>query len=179
MKSQLIGLFVVLIPQTLFSQTATTELSFDQKYTLTIPFIGFEGEPGKFLNATLRSEESELSWSLVSVDEGQLINTVDALEIIKTTERPVQVFLKVSGWISSCVEVGAYAVDKEDSAFKVFVYFDPESLSPPEISCTADSVVFSKTIPLPVFELAAGDYKVSVNNKVNGSFSLDLDNRLP
>ena len=157
MKSQLIGLFVVLIPQTLFSQTATTELSFDQKYTLTIPFIGFEGEPGKFLNATLRSEESELSWSLVSVDEGQLI---------KTTERPVQVFLKVSGWISSCVEVGAYAVDKEDSAFKVFVYFDPESLSPPEISCTADSVVFSKTIPLPVFELAAGDYKVSVNNKV-------------
>lgn len=177
MKLFLIGLLGWILPQVLISQPAGGELTVDNKFTLKLPFVGFEGNPGKYQNVIFRSEDAGSSWTLLSVDEGLIINTISAVDMVKTSEHPMQVFLRISGVNGSCAEVGDYAISKRDNFFDIFLYYDLDS-SLPTVDCTATVTKFSRTIPLPVYGLAAGEYEFSVNSKVAGSFVLTTDNLL-
>ncbi|MEX0901417.1 MAG: hypothetical protein WDZ76_01615 [Pseudohongiellaceae bacterium] len=172
-------LLLFFLSSPVWSQPANLELNPDGSYVLEVPVVGFQGNPGFYQNARFQSGESELSWTLLSVDEGQTINSVNAVDVITTSEMPIQVFLEVSGEISPCLEVGEYAMNRVDNSFEIFLYYDPDSFPPPGTACIDSVEPYSTVIPLPAYGLEAGEYVLSVNGEENGSFIIPADNLLP
>ena len=167
-------------PQYLYSQPMNATLSLQEDYVLEVPLVNYGDNPGQYQNTIFKSAGSEAEWTLVSADVGTLIGSVDAVEVVVTSETPVQVFLEVSGTFGTgCPRVGKYAINMHGNVFNVFLYYDPDSLPSPEIDCTTEQVQFSKTIPLPVYGLDAGAYSFAINERVSGNFEITTDNVLP
>lgn len=161
------------------AESKNSELKLNGTYTLEVPSVDFLDNPGLYQDVVFERRQSDDSWILRSVNVGFPINRLETVEVIKTSEVPVQVFLKISGNISPCLDVGMYAAKTIGNFFEVSLYYDPESI-PPSGKVCADSVdPFTKTIPLQVYGLGAGEYTFSVNGKKPGSFVLLQDNVLP
>ncbi len=161
------------------AESKNAELKLNGVYTLEVPSVHFLDSPGLYQNAIFERRESDEAWILRSVDVGTPITTLGSVEVIKTSEVPVQVFLKVSGYISPCPDVGMYAIKKIDNFFDVSLYYSPESISQSGRACIDSVNLFSKTIPLQVYGLDAGEYTFSVNGKKSGDFVLSRENVLP
>lgn len=164
-----------LLTQTSFADSNNSRLVLEGKYTLEIPLVDFDGKPGFYQNAVFESVESDQDWKLLSVDEGVPIETLDTVEVIKTQDTPVQVFLRIHGTLSNgCLEPGEFAVDRNGNAFTAFLYFSPASFGPG--SCGDVQTAFTRTFPLPVYGLDAGDYSFTVNDILSGQFVIPADN---
>ncbi|MES3006757.1 MAG: hypothetical protein V4751_03200 [Pseudomonadota bacterium] len=161
------------------AESKNSELKLNGVYTLEIPSVDFLDSPGHYQNAIFERRESDEAWILRSVDVGTPIKTFGAVGVIKTSEVPVQVFLKVSGYISPCLDVGMYAIKKIDNFFDVSLYYNPESIFLSGRACIDSVDPFSKTIPLQVYGLGAGEYTFSVNGEKPGNFVLLQENVVP
>lgn len=148
-------------------------------HTLQVPVVGFRDNPGRYQNARFQSSDAGGSWTLLSADVAGLINFVELDSVVVTRDVPLQVFVKVKGWESPCGTVGRFETVKEGTLLKGFLYTDPASYGPPGSACIDSVNFYTRTLPLPVYGLAAGQYQFTVNGKVSGSFTLPVDNVLP
>lgn len=152
-----------------------------QAKQLLVPAVDSAAQPGFFQDVKIEFVQGDL-WRLVAARESVRISkAIERVEIIKTDSFPVQIFLKVTGsFTNGCPEVGQISHRLEGNTFNVAIYFKNSVwlLHPELISCAAVMVPFSRTIPLPVYGLPAGEYAYRVNDEHLGSFRLAVDNRL-
>lgn len=161
------------------AQPTNASLNKDEIYTLEIPAVDFDSTPGNFQKVIFQSQDSELTWTLISAYIGEEMNLIHSAELVKTSEIPVQVFVKVSGAIATCLKVGQHAIMQTGNSFDIRLYYDPESIPPQGVACADHVISFVKVIPLQVYGLDAGTYNYSVNGKLSGNFVLQADNILP
>ncbi|MES3006782.1 MAG: hypothetical protein V4751_03325 [Pseudomonadota bacterium] len=152
-----------------------------QAKQLLVPAVDSAAQPGFFQDVKIEFVQGDL-WRLVTAQESvRITNAIERVELIKTDSFPVQIFLKVSGiFTSGCPEVGQISQLLEGNSFNVAVYLKNSMwlLHPELVDCAAVMVPFSRTIPLPVYGLSAGEYAYRVNDEHQGSFRLAVDNRL-
>ncbi len=155
-------------------------LTLGNPYVLTIPSVDYTGIPGFYQKARIEYLPQTQTWKLAAYVKGVPIPEVNNVELIKTQDVPVQVFLKVSGYLANgCSQVGSTGMAFTNNKFDVYLYYKDENIPPPGILCTQSLVPFSKTIPLPVYSLLAGTYTYNFNGKFSGGFTLVVDNKLP
>ncbi len=100
--------------------------------------------------------------------------TVESVEIQTLESFPVQINVRFTGVLpNACTTIDDMVAAQEGSTFNVAV----TTLQEPGESCPAGEVPFEEILPLDVNGLDAGSYAVSVNG-VQGSFNLDVDNKL-
>jgi hypothetical protein len=162
------------------ADVASSKLTRDETLWLHVPIVEYLGIPGYFQNAHFMMNEDE-SWELISYETGVQLQSLTNVEVIETSEVPIQVFLEVDGYFPSlCREMGEIVVSRVENEFIVGMYRSEESIRLPEDSFCADAVAyFSELIQLPVYGLEAGEYTFSINDQLSGSFMLPDENVLP
>lgn len=146
---------------------------------LTIPSVDSVSGAGSLQDVVIQfTDQGELR--LVSFRESIAMRQLSGVELVQTETFPVQVFLKVSGGLSSgCSRVGQVRRKTVGNRIDVIVYFaNDEAFFNPEILCPAVFTYFTEVVELPVYGLAEGEYEYSVNGEFSGSFSLAKDNSL-
>ncbi|WP_048130128.1 MULTISPECIES: protease inhibitor I42 family protein [unclassified Methanosarcina] len=118
-----------------------------------------------------------------SVNESQNISTeeytygianVENIEILTLESFPVQIQVIAEGYLpDGCTEIDKIKPEREGNTFNINI----TTKRPTDAMCTQAIENFTKTIPLEVQGLSAGNYTVNVNG-VNGSFELAIDNKL-
>jgi len=118
-----------------------------------------------------------------SANEGQNTSTeeyiygvanVESIDILTLESFPVQIHVIAEGYLpDGCTEIDEIKTEMEGNTFNVNI----TTKRPKEAICTQAIESFTKTIPLEVQGLSAGNYTVNVNG-VNGSFELAVDNTL-
>jgi len=186
----LIGIISLLLVTSSF---ASDKPSFDNG-RLAIPSVDSEGKSGFYQNVVFQVSD-EGSWELQDVKIGTQIKSqtrvnnsgaleieygIQNVELIKIDSFPIQILLKIDGeFTSGCQEVGQIHHQFKDNKFNIFVYYsNDDKFSSGEYVCTAGFVSFEKIIALPVYDLKAGEYEVSVNGIFPRTFNLDADNAL-
>lgn len=147
---------------------------------LTLPAVESMGRPGFYQDVKVEYAQEGL-WRLADGREGVAVEEIETVELIVTGSTPVQVFLKISGtFMSGCPALGQINYRLDGNAFEVAVdYQDNNWLRDPNgVVCLAVAVPFSRTLPLPVYGLDAGDYTYTVNGEHTGSFTLETPNTL-
>lgn len=100
---------------------------------------------------------------------------IDSVQVLLLESFPVQVNVSARGELpNGCTTIDQISTEMEDTEFKVTI----TTARPGDAECTEALVPFQETIPLDVLGLDAGRYTVDVNG-IRGSFTLDVDNRLP
>ncbi|UCC50137.1 MAG: hypothetical protein JSV68_13580, partial [Anaerolineaceae bacterium] len=100
---------------------------------------------------------------------------VESLEIMTLESFPVQVDIRIAGvHPDDCTEIENIVVQMDGNSFNVAA----TSVQKPGIECNEVDVPFEEIVSLDVYGLDAGSYTVNVNS-IQGSFALDVDNRLP
>ncbi|MCB0193944.1 MAG: hypothetical protein KDJ65_18480 [Anaerolineae bacterium] len=101
---------------------------------------------------------------------------VETAEIAILESFPVQVNLTVSGsFPDGCTTIDQVTQRQQDNTFFVNII----TTRPAEAMCTEAIVPFEETIALDVRGLKAGEYAVVVNEVVQNSFELTVDNAMP
>ena len=101
--------------------------------------------------------------------------TVDSVQILMLESFPVQVNVQVRGELpNGCTEINDIITQTDGTQFDVAI----TTVQQPDTVCTEAVVPFEEMVPLEVEGLDAGTYTITVNG-VQGSFTLDVDNRLP
>lgn len=146
---------------------------------LVIPIVDTINIPGMYHDASFIFSEQN-GWKLEDFRIGEEVQEIDNLALVKTSNFPTQVFLKISGeFSSSCPEVGKIRIKLSNNKFNIKVYYQHnERIISGDIGCFSAFTPFNKTIQLPIFELPAGEYTYEVNGKFSGSFTLAIDNNL-
>jgi hypothetical protein len=178
---------VVVGPISYVRRLETPQLTLNNLYELMLPYIDYGNVPGLYQNAIIQYSPQDKSWRLARYNKGRLLDErhISKIEVIKTQERPIQVFLKISGRFP----MGCGAGDNPrhrlvGNTFEVSMfdnrsdYFEPAPAAM-HAACIAVEVPFEKVIALPVFNLEAGEYRYLVNGKLEGTFTLAADNVLP
>ncbi len=99
---------------------------------------------------------------------------VESIQVMILESFPVQVQVVSEGYLpDGCTEIDEITTEREGNTFNIKI----STKSPKDAMCTQAIVPFSKTIPLEVQGLKAGNYTVNVNG-VTGSFELAVDNTL-
>lgn len=150
-----------------------------QSGVLTIPSIDTPEQVGQYLNATL-SLAPNSTWILSNYDvlgaKGLVFAPTTQVDVVTTSSFPVQVLLKVSGsFPNGCGTLGTTHQRLVGNRFDVSL--TASYPYPLNLLCTQIVREFVKTIPLPVYGLAAGTYTYNVNG-LTGSFTLAADNTL-
>lgn len=160
---------------------------------LTIPSVSTAEQVGMYQDVTFKLTEQGL-WQLLNlrtigvgmVTSGLGLTFLGRVDMIKTDSFPVQVFLRVDGVLDDCFDSSLGRINQrlENNRFDVAITYNSFVSRPPPppgqgVACTAGLSSFFKTIPLPVYGLSAGIYSYSVNGKINGTFELTADNKLP
>ena len=97
--------------------------------------------------------------------------TVEEIDILTLESFPVQVFVIASGYLPNpCTEIYQITQEREGKTFFITI----ETYCSQEV-CIQVIAPFKETIPLDVYGLPAGTYKVEVNG-VQGTFILEIDN---
>jgi inhibitor of cysteine peptidase len=97
---------------------------------------------------------------------------VESIKIITPESFPVQIQVIAEGYLpDGCTEIDEIKTEKEGNAFNISI----STRRPKDAVCTQAIGNFTKTIPLKVQGLKAGNYTVNVNG-VTGSFELAVDN---
>jgi hypothetical protein len=161
---------------------------------LTIPSVNSDGQVGQYQDITMQAGEngawelkyfSSLGEELYSYDGRTIVRDtlyklpISRVEIVKTSEVPVQVFLRVSGAMSGCASLGRASQRLVDNRFEVLLADGTTGITYAVAICTADVRSYVKTIPLSVYGLSAGTYDYVVNGETTGAFELEADNLLP
>jgi len=152
----------------------------DEIQTLRIPTVDVAAAPGFYQDVVVEFFEDN-KWRLVSGTESREVAEIEKVTLLQTDSAPVQVFLRIAGEFSNgCPEIGQISHRLVGNTFEVAVYYKNNLwLRQPElVLCAAVIVPFSRTIPLPVYGLPAGDYNYSLNGEFGGSFTLTTDNVL-
>lgn len=147
---------------------------------LNVPAVESSGIPGVFQDVRFKMTGFGNLWQLQAFKVGQPLNNLEQVELMQTDAFPVQVFLRVSGYLSNgCEEVGQIQAKQVGDTFKVFVYYknQPPVEEGADYACTQALVSFSEVVPLSVYGLQAGEYQYSVNEQFLGTFYLSADNR--
>lgn len=154
---------------------------------LKVPHIDTPEQVGQYQDAMFKRNGDD-TWAFLGMTETRLA-AVEKVEVIKISSRPVQIFLKVSGYLpNACYEVeqagqrfeqlfniGEPGVEYPAGQFDVALGLVPLQTF---AACAEVIEPFERTIPLPVYGLSHGDYLFDVNG-IAGSFRLDKDNNLP
>lgn len=157
-----------------------------QDNLLTIPHIDTPEQVGQYKDARFMRNEKDGTWTYLGMAETKLA-TVEKVETIKIPSRPVQVFLKASGYLPNA----CYRLEQARQRYEPIVKI-PEAdlpwgrfeialgLNPLQTLTACAQVIepFELIIPLPVYGLSRGTYTFDVNG-IGGSFQLNLDNNLP
>ena len=102
---------------------------------------------------------------------GIVLATVEEFDILTLESFPVQVFVIASGYLPNpCTEIYQITQEREGYAFFITI----KTYCSQEV-CIQVIAPFEETIPLEVYGLPAGTYKVEVNG-VQGTFILEIDN---
>jgi uncharacterized protein (DUF2141 family) len=100
---------------------------------------------------------------------------VESIQILTLESFPVQINVQVQGNLpNGCTEIDENITQQDGTQFDVAI----TTIQEPDVVCTEAVVPFEEVVPLDVEDLDAGTYTVTVNG-VEGSFTLDMDNRLP
>ncbi|RMG92211.1 MAG: hypothetical protein D6706_17290 [Chloroflexi bacterium] len=100
---------------------------------------------------------------------------VESIQLLIMESFPVQVSVMVRGELpDNCTQIDRIETNRTNNQFNVAI----STLRDASTECTDSPVPFEETIPLDVENLDAGTYTVSVNG-ITGSFTLDVDNRIP
>jgi hypothetical protein len=170
---------VALLMTTVVVAQQSPELAVGSNYVLTIPSVNYLGIPGYYHQAVIQYQPATGMWAL-SQKYRAVKAGVTKVEVVATTERPVQILLKVEGLRGACAEIGDAAIKLDSSNFTVYVYITDETAYPKVPVICADMMVpYTKVVPLPVYGLPAGKYTYSVNGFLSGSFDLSSNNTLP
>lgn len=101
--------------------------------------------------------------------------TVESVQILTLESFPVQINVRVRGMLpNGCTEIEEIVSQSDDTHFEIAI----TTVQQPDTVCTEALVPFEEMVPLDVEGLDAGTYSVTVNG-IQGSFTLDVDNRLP
>ncbi|MBE2221512.1 MAG: hypothetical protein IAF02_08230 [Anaerolineae bacterium] len=101
--------------------------------------------------------------------------TVESVQILTLESFPVQINVQVRGVLpNGCTEIDNIITQTDGSHFDIAI----TTVQQPDTICTDAVVPFEEMVPLEVEDLDAGTYTVTVNG-VQGSFTLDVDNRMP
>ncbi|MDI9393942.1 MAG: protease inhibitor I42 family protein [Euryarchaeota archaeon] len=99
---------------------------------------------------------------------------VENIDIMILESFPVQIVVEAEGYLpDGCTEIDKISTQKEGNNFNITF----TTKRPKDAMCAQAIEGFTKTIPLEVQGLSAGNYTVNVNG-VNGSFELAVDNTL-
>jgi len=147
---------------------------------LTIPRVDTDAQTGNYQKVEFQFDNSTNSWKLINYIETKVSPESTAyqekVEVIIVDSSPLQVFLKINGYLGSCNFFQQINQKLKGSKFEVVLHVGPNPF-PPDIVCTANAVFFEKIIPLQVYGLPAGTYEYQVGEHT-GSFSLNKDNNL-
>jgi hypothetical protein len=161
---------------------------------LTIPSVNSDAQVGQYQDITMQAGENgawelkyfaSLGEELYSYDGRTIVRDtlyklpISRVEIVKTSEVPVQVFLRVSGAMSGCASLGRATHRLVGNRFEVLLADGTTGITYAVALCTADVRSYVKTIPLSVYGLGAGTYSYVVNGEATGAFALEADNLLP
>jgi hypothetical protein len=155
-------------------------LSWDGSYLLSLPLVDYAEMPGLYQDAKIEYSPQTQSWKLSQYKKGVPVREIEKVEVIVTAEIPVQAFLKISGTFpTGCHELGSAGIRRTSNSYNIYIYYTDESIHPPiPVACTGALRPFTRVVPLPVYDLKAGQYSYSVNGKFSGTFTLLQDNVL-
>lgn len=162
-----------------------------QNGVLSLPSVSTAAQVGQYQDAVLQLDGNG-AWRLTSlkalggdilVRDAMIYDTLyqvplSRVEVVKTTDAPAQVFLRVYGNLTGCASLGRVTQRLVGNRFEVFLADGTSGLTYAVASCTADVRPYIKTIPLSVYGLSAGTYSYAING-TTGSFALTADNALP
>lgn len=142
---------------------------------LTIPRVDSASDLDKYQDVVLEYRETG-QWELTSYTSTErrvFTATVDSISVIKTSETPIQVFLKVNGGFSSgCSDLDEHQQAYNNNHFNVVI----QTIKYPDGTlCTAAQTPIETFVDLDVYSLDAGTYTYNVNGST-GTFTLDQDN---
>jgi hypothetical protein len=158
-----------------------------EKGILTIPRVDTPEQSGMFQDARmeLTGEGHWLLTGLKTAGTSPFASpTVQKVEVIVTETFPVQVFLKVGGFLKDITfRVGKITQRLKGNHFEIFMY--SEDRTPESNDTTLIIPGFEEVIPLSVYDLSAGTYEYSLNGvfpsyddpALTGTFVLTRDNR--
>lgn len=150
---------------------------------LTVPNVSTDAQVGQYQNAVLEMDAQGL-WRLKTIlalngDPGLSLLPIQSVEVIKTDTVPVQVFLRISGYLpDGCSGIGRFVSRRVETRFEAALFDSEISSSTADYACTMSIMPFVKSFPLDVYGLGAGSYTYAVNG-LTGSFELTADNVLP
>lgn len=97
---------------------------------------------------------------------------VESIKIITLESFPVQIQVIAEGYLpDGCTKIDEIKTEREGNTFNINI----STRRPKDVVCTQAIENFTKTIPLEVQGLKAGNYTVNVNG-VTGSFEMAVDN---
>jgi inhibitor of cysteine peptidase len=104
--------------------------------------------------------------------EGQA--AVEAVEVVMMMSFPLQIQLHVTGFVGDpCTDIDEIQIQRDGYRFEVSITTTRDS----QVDCIQVIEPFEENIPLDVYGLPAGDYKVLVNGVV-AEFTFNQDNLL-
>lgn len=163
------------------------EFPFYRDGVLTIPRVDTDEQPAAFVEGKFVFDPDSNSWRLQKyklpdpVVPGRSIYLTlsdgGGVEVVITDSHPVQVFLKIRGFLSDgCVRIGGIHQRLNVNIFEVTV--STTGHSDGTFACTMALVPFERVVPLQVYGLPRGTYGYIINGEVEGSFELTQDNSL-
>ncbi len=168
MKKLLLGVFAIVISQSLFGQPAIY-----QDNLLTIPqAAAIDADSTVYYTNIQLSDDGNGNFKLIAAQSRNLV-TVNSVQVLILESFPVQVIVAVSGSKSvPCVELETPAVSRKGNLFTVVL---AETQLGPAETCIAMIDPFEASVTLDVFGLEAGTYTVRING-IEADFALAVDN---
>ncbi|GGG56873.1 hypothetical protein GCM10011403_12540 [Pseudohongiella nitratireducens] len=145
---------------------------------LFIPMVDAAGMPGHFQDIGLEPA-GDNQWKLTNIKEGVLLDVIESVEVVQTSNTPAQVLLRVEGTFpTGCGGFGYVREKLAENHYEVRAYYlnDTWLESPEVVLCTQATRPFTKYLPLSVYGQPAGEYTYTLNEEFSGTFTLESDN---
>lgn len=153
---------------------------------LTLPSVDSPTVVAKYQDAVFKLTDQG-TWQLLDVKTigtlgyGHLL--IEKVELVRADTFPVQIFLRLTGWLSNCLRLMHTSQRLNQRTFEVAI---PTKLNydPRTQACAETGKDYVKIVPLPVYGLSAGDYSYEVYTggllgSHKGTFMLSADNKFP
>jgi hypothetical protein len=151
-----------------------------QTMSLFVPAVSTTDRAGAVQNVTI-SYDGDDKWVVTDGWDAWLLgNSVNNVDLILKGDAPVQAYLRISGFISPCLEVGRSAQKIVENRIYIYAYYlENDFIQSEEPLACVDSVEsFEHIVPLDIYGLEAGDYEYVFNDEFVGEFSLGVENVL-
>lgn len=164
-------LFMILVGYALSLQADSTAPVFENNI-LTLPRVDYAGKIAHFQNLQFKLA-ADGRWDLQKYADANPA-LVAAVELLSLPTVPVQVQVKISGYLpSKCYRLGEIFSQRDGNQFTLAVnQIQLQTL----VACAAVIEPFTTKVALDVYGLPKGRYTVNVNN-VTQYFELPKDNQ--